>query len=129
MISRTTAVALAMLHMGLEGVIIGYITGSVAALITALAFIRGKLPKPTHNASLKPILKFSLPLLLSSLTVLILSQADVVIITALTLDYSLTGVYYIALNSVTSSPSSGSQSQPRYFQRFQPNTASKNQKT
>jgi len=103
-ISRTTAVTLAMLQMGLDGVIIGYVAGSTAALITALVLIRGKLPKTTHNAPLKPILKFSLPLLLSSLTLLILNQADIVIITALTLDYSLTGVYYIALNSVTFSP-------------------------
>jgi O-antigen/teichoic acid export membrane protein len=100
-ISRTTAVTLALLHMGLEGVIIGYVTGSIAALITALAFIRGKLPKTKHNASLKPILKFSLPLLLSSLTLLILNRADILIITAVTSDYSLTGIYYIALNSVT----------------------------
>jgi O-antigen/teichoic acid export membrane protein len=100
-VSRTTAVTLALLKMGLEGVVIGYVAGSIAALITALAFIRGKLPKTTHNAPLKPILKFSLPLLLSSLTLLILNRADIVIITALTLDYSLTGVYYIALNSVT----------------------------
>ncbi|MDH5266429.1 MAG: oligosaccharide flippase family protein [Candidatus Bathyarchaeota archaeon] len=100
-ISRTTAVTLAILHMGLEGVIIGYVVGSIAALITALVFIRGRLPKTTHNAPLKPILKFSLPLFLSSLTLLILNRADIVIITALTLDYSLTGIYYIALNSVT----------------------------
>jgi O-antigen/teichoic acid export membrane protein len=100
-ISRTTAVTLAMLHMGLEGVIIGYITGSTAALTTAITFIRGKLPKTTHNTSLKPILKFSLPLFLSSLTLLVLNWADVIIVTATTSDYSLTGIYYIALNSVT----------------------------
>lgn len=100
-ISRTTAVTLAMLHIGLKGVIIGYITGSIVALITAVAFIRGKLPKTTHNTSIKPILKFSLPLFMSGLTVLILNRADIVIITAMTLDYSLTGIYYIALNSVT----------------------------
>jgi len=100
-ISRTTAVTLAMLHMGLEGVLIGYVTGSIAALITAITFIRGKLPKTTHNTPLKPILKFSLPLFLSSLTLLVLNRADIIIITAMTMDYSLTGIYYIALNSVT----------------------------
>ena len=100
-ISRTTAATLAMLHMGLEGVLIGYITGSMAALIVAAAFLRGKLPKTNHNASLKPILKFSLPLFLSSLTLLVLNRSDIVIITAMTLDYSLTGIYYIALNSVS----------------------------
>jgi len=100
-ISRTTAVTLAMLHMGLEGVIIGYITGAIIALITAVAFIRGKLPKTSHTTSLKPILKFSLPLFLSSLTLLVLNWADILIVTATTSDYSLTGIYYIALRSVT----------------------------
>jgi O-antigen/teichoic acid export membrane protein len=99
-VSRTTAVILATLNMGLDGVLIGYITGSLVALAVAACFLRGKLPKTTHNASLKPILKFSLPLFLSSLTLLILNQAGIVVITAMTTDYSLTGVYYIALNSV-----------------------------
>jgi len=99
-VSRTTAVILAMLNMGLDGVLIGYITGSLVALAVAACFLRGKLPKTTYNAPLKPILKFSLPLFLSSLTLLILNQADIVVITAMTTDYSLTGVYYIALNSV-----------------------------
>jgi len=100
-ISRTTAVILAMLRMGLEGVIIGYITGSIIALVTAAAFIRNRFPKTTHNTSLKPILNFSLPLFLSSLTLLVLNWADVLIVTATTSDYSLTGIYYIALRSVT----------------------------
>jgi O-antigen/teichoic acid export membrane protein len=99
-VSRITAVILATLNMGLDGVLIGYITGSLVALAVAACFLRGKLPKTTHNASLKPILKFSLPLFLSSLTLLILNQAGIVVITAMTTDYSLTGVYYIALNSV-----------------------------
>ena len=100
-ISRTTAVMLAALHMGLEGVLIGYITGSITALITAIAFIRGKLPKTTRNTSLKPILKFSLPLFLSNLTILVLNWADVIIVTATTSDYSLTGTYYIAISSIS----------------------------
>jgi len=101
-ISRTTAVALAILNMGLEGVLIGYVTGSLAALAVAAVFLRGELPKTNHNASLQPILKFSLPLFLSSLTLQVLNWADVLIVTVLTLDYSLTGIYYIALRSVTS---------------------------
>jgi len=100
-VSRATAVTLAMLHMGLEGVLMGYITGSLSAMTVAVAFIRGKLPKTTHNAPLTPILKFSLPLFLSNLTLLVLNWADVIMVTILTQNYSLTGVYYIALNSVT----------------------------
>lgn len=100
-VSRTTAVILATLNMGLDGVLIGYITGSLVALAVAVCFLRGKLPKTTYNTPLKPILTFSLPLFLSSLTLLILNRADIVIITAMTRDYSLTGIYYIALNSVS----------------------------
>lgn len=99
-ISRITSVTLAILHMGLEGVITGYVVGALVALITAVAFIRGKLPKTTHNAPLKPILKFSLPLFISGITILFLSWADVIIVTLITTDYSQTGVYYIVLNSV-----------------------------
>jgi len=99
--SRTTAVALALLNMGLEGVLTGYIFGSITALTVAVTFIRGKLPKTNSNAPIKPILKFSLPLLISSLTLLIINRADIIIITATTQDYALTGIYYIAMNSVT----------------------------
>jgi len=97
--SRTTAVTLALLNMGLKGVLIGYITGSSVALIVALTFIRGKLPKTTHNAPLKPILKFSVPLFLASLMALILNWADIIIINTLTGNYSLTGIYYIVISS------------------------------
>jgi len=100
-ISRITAATLAILRMSLEGVLIGYITGSIAALITAVAFLRGKLPKTNHNASLKPILKFSLPLFLGSLPPLVLNWADIVGITVMTSDYSSTGIYYIVLRSAT----------------------------
>jgi len=98
--SRIVATALALLHMGVAGVIIGYIIGSIIALTIAINFLRGKLPKTTKNMPLKPLLHFSLPLFLSSITALVLSWADVVIITFLTGDYSLTGVYYIVINSV-----------------------------
>lgn len=99
-ISRTTATTLALLNLGLEGVLIGYITGSSTALLLAIPLIRGKLPKTNHNTPLKPILQFSLPLFLSSLTLLILNWADIVIVNSLTGNYSLTGIYYIAVNSV-----------------------------
>jgi len=49
---------------------------------------------------LKPLLYFSLPLFFSSLTLLVLNWADIVTIASLTGDYSLTGVYYIVINSV-----------------------------
>ena len=98
--SRIVAIALALLHMGVAGVIIGYVIGSIIALALAVEFLRGKLPKTTKNMPLKPLLYFSLPLFLSSITALVLNWADVVIITSLTGDYSLTGVYYIVIRSI-----------------------------
>lgn len=98
--SRLTAIALALLKMGATGVIIGYLVGSIIALIVALSFLHKKLPKTTKKVPLKPLLHFSFPLFLSSVTALVLSWADVVILTSLTGDLSLTGIYHIVVNSV-----------------------------
>jgi O-antigen/teichoic acid export membrane protein len=98
--SRIVAIALALLHMGVTGVIIGYIIGSTIAITVAINFLRGKLPKTTENMPLKPLLYFSFPLFLTSITGLVLGWADIAIITSLTGDYSLTGVYYVVISSV-----------------------------
>jgi O-antigen/teichoic acid export membrane protein len=98
--SRIVAIALALLYKDVAGVIIGFIVGSIIALAVAANFLRGKLPKTTENMPLKPLLSFSLPLFISSITTLVLSWADIVIITSLTGDYSLTGIYHIVINSV-----------------------------
>jgi O-antigen/teichoic acid export membrane protein len=98
--SRVIAITLALFNMGVAGVIIGYIVGSTIALTVAINFLRGKLPKTTKNMPLKPLLYFSFPLFLTSITTLILQWADIVIITSLTGDYSLTGVYFIVVSSV-----------------------------
>jgi len=100
-VSRITALLLSLFHLGLAGVLMGYIAGSLVALAIAISYIRGKLPKTTHRTSLKPILKFSLPLFLSNLTLLIINWADVVIVTFVTSDYSVTGIYYIVINSIS----------------------------
>ena len=97
--SRTIGAILALLHAGVEGVLIGYITGSSIALVAAIVLIRGKLPQTTKNAPLKPLLHFSLPLFLSSLTLLVLNWADIVIIVSMTSNYALTGIYHIVINS------------------------------
>ena len=69
-------------------------------LTVAIKFLRGKLPKTTKNMPLKPLLYFSFPLFLTSITALVLNWADIVIITSLTGDLSLTGVYFIVVSSV-----------------------------
>jgi len=100
MSSRIIAIILALLNLGVTGVIIGYIVGAIIALTVAVTFLRGKMQKTTANTSLKPLLRFSFPLFLGSVTGIILNWADIVIITSLTRDLSLTGIYGIVVNSV-----------------------------
>lgn len=100
-LTRTIGAILALLNMSIQGVLIGYIAGSFIAVVAALNFLRGKLPETTHNVPLKPLLHFGLPLFLSSLTLLVLNWADIVIIASMTLNYSLAGIYYIVVNSVS----------------------------
>lgn len=97
--SRTIAIILAFLKLGVAGVLIGYILGLILALIVTFKFLRGKIPQTKQNIPLKPIVIYSIPLFLTQLTALILNWADIVIIRSILGD-SITGVYAIALNSV-----------------------------
>jgi len=98
--SRIIAVVLALQDFGVTGVILGYIIGSFIGLIVAITFTRGKFPNPKNKTPIKPLLQFSLPLFLSSLALLVLSQADIVILASVTNDYALVGIYSIAVRSL-----------------------------
>jgi stage V sporulation protein B len=99
--SRIIAILLALVNMGATGVIIGYIIGSIIALTVAINFLRGKLPKTTKTTPIRPLIFYSLPLFLTSIATLILQWADIIIITSITGDLALTGIYSIVINSVT----------------------------
>jgi len=98
--SRIIAVVLALLDFGVSGVILGYIIGSFVGLIVAITFIRGKFPNPDNKMPIKPLLQFSLPLFLSSIALLVFSQADILILASITSDYALVGIYSIAVRSL-----------------------------
>lgn len=100
--SRLIAIILVFFDLGVTGVITGYIIGSIISVTIAINFLYGKLPKTTKNTPLKPLLAFSFPLFLTSLTTLVLNWADIIIITSLTGDYSLVGIYSIAISSIGS---------------------------
>lgn len=98
--SRAIAAALALLHLSVPGVLAGYIIGSLIALIAAVTFMRDRLPNPSNNAPIKPLLRFSFPLLLSSVTLLTLNWADIVVLASVTSNYALVGIYHIVVSSV-----------------------------
>ena len=97
--SRIIAILLAFLKMGVTGVMVGYVIGIIISLTVAIIFLKGKLPKTKKSMPLRPIISYSVPLFLSSITALILHWADIVIINSITGDLSLTGIYSIAINS------------------------------
>jgi len=98
--SRTIAAALALFHLSVPGVLTGYIAGSIIAVTVAIAYTRGRLPSSTNGAPIKPLLRFSFPLFLSSLTLLVLNWADIVILASVTSNYALVGIYRIVVSSI-----------------------------
>jgi len=98
--SRIIALTLALLHLGVAGVVIGHVIGSIITVAIAVGFLRGKLPKTSKNTPLKPLLHFSLPLVLGAISALVLNWADVMLMATLTTDYASTGIYYIVIRSV-----------------------------
>jgi len=98
--SRIIAALMALLGFGVSGVTIGYIIGSLAGLIAAIAFVHDKFASPDNQTPIKPLLQFSLPLFLSSLALLIISQADVIILASVTSNYALVGIYSVAVRSL-----------------------------
>lgn len=99
-ISRFLAIFLGIINMGLMGVIIGYVIGALVAASLSVLFLRGKLPETKETFPIKPLLVFSIPLLLTSLASFFVQWADIVILTSLTHDLSLVGIYHIVVNSV-----------------------------
>ncbi len=99
--SRIIAVIMALLGFGVSGVVVGYIIGSLTGLTVAISFIRGKFSNSSHNTtSIKPLLQFSLPLFLSSMALLILTQADIIVLASTFPDYALIGIYSVAVRSL-----------------------------
>lgn len=98
--SRIIAITLALLKMGVIGVIIGYVIGAIIAITVAMFFLHSQLPKTSKTTPLRPLLAFSFPLFLGQVIGIILNWADIVIITSLTRDLSQTGIYGIVVNSI-----------------------------
>ncbi len=98
--SRIIAIVLALLNFGVSGVVFGYIIGTFIGVATAFGFTRGKFHHSDNKTPIKPLLQFSLPLFLSSLAVLIVGQADVIVLASITSDYALVGVYSVAVKSL-----------------------------
>lgn len=92
---------LAYINFGVHGVMFGYITGYGTAFVISFLFSREKVSSPNGYMPLRPLLKFSLPLFLSSIVLLGLDWADIVVLARITSNYDALGIYYLAVKSVT----------------------------
>jgi O-antigen/teichoic acid export membrane protein len=99
-ISRSLAIFLALINLGLMGVVSGFLIGSIFGTISTILFVRGNFIETETKFSVNPLIKFSYPLFLSSLASIITTQVDVVVIASLTSSYELVGVYSIAVKSL-----------------------------
>lgn len=99
-LSRFLGVFLAFINFGVYGVVFAYITGYGVAFVAAFLWSRGRVSSPNSYMPLKPLLKFSFPLFLSHVVLLVLNWADIVVLASITSNYATLGIYYLAAQSV-----------------------------
>lgn len=99
--SHLTGVLL-ILKFGLAGYALGILTGEIAGLTLALLFYRKQLPKTTLLLSYVELLKFSVPIFIMQVVVLLSDWADRILFFAVSLNLALLGVYDLSVRTAAS---------------------------
>lgn len=103
-ISRATALFLAWLELGVEGVLLGWLIGSTVTLLVSIVFLRGKLG-PQRSASSKfsgrTLILYGYPIVIFSLITIAQGWLDVMLLYALTSNLSIVGLYYLVIGGVS----------------------------
>ena len=100
-LGKMMAIIFAWLGYGVNGVIMGWLLGSIICLIVSCVILRGKFPKPNEVFPAKMIIAYSYPVLIFAIFGLIQGWADVTILYALTTSLTATGIYYLAMAGAT----------------------------
>jgi len=100
-LGKMMAIIFAWLGYGVNGVIMGWLLGSIICLIVSYIILRGKSPKPNEVFPAKMIITYSYPVLIFAIFGLIQGWADVTILYALTTSLAATGVYYLTMAGAT----------------------------
>ncbi|MEM3677497.1 MAG: oligosaccharide flippase family protein [Candidatus Bathyarchaeia archaeon] len=99
-VGRSSALVLAKLGLGVQGVALGLLIGaSVCLLYSTLAF-RGRLKRTGDAYPIKPLLGFSLPLYAMNMILFVQGWLDIALLYKLTDDLSALGVYYLVVSSI-----------------------------
>src|SRR5439155_4943105 len=98
-LSRTLALILAYLGLGVLGVVMGWLLGAIATLLLSWHLFKGRLP-PGGTFPKRQLLSFSLPVFASAIVVLFQSWGDIALLQALVGQLQVTGAYYLTVSSV-----------------------------
>lgn len=98
-LSRSVGIVLALLGLGVLGIILGWAVGGIAATLLSIYYWHNKLPQLSYYP-LKPLLIFTVPLFVTTLISLGQQWGDVGILQLRLGQLSTTGGYYIIISSV-----------------------------
>lgn len=98
-LSRTLAISLAVMGLGLVGVAISWLIAAVVTLLFSLFVLRRNLHF-TGGFSKKNMIKFSLPVHIFVIIMFIQGWVDIAVLYALSTDISEIGTYYLVISGV-----------------------------
>src|SRR5947199_2567458 len=98
-LSRTLALILAYLGLGVLGVVMGWLLGAIATLLLSWHLFKGRLPSGGKFPK-RQLLSFSMPVFASAIVVLFQSWGDIALLQTLVGQTQVTGAYYLTVSSV-----------------------------
>ena len=98
-LSRGLALVLAILGLGVLGVVMGWLLGAVATLLLSLLLWKGRLPSG-RTFPKRQLLSFSIPVFASAIVVLFQNWGDIALLQTLVGQLQITGAYYLTVSSV-----------------------------
>src|SRR5437660_7693205 len=98
-LSRTLALVLAYLGLGVLGIVVGWLLGAIATLLLSLHLFKGRLPSGGTFPK-RQLLSFSVPVFASAIIVLFQNWGDIALMQTLVGQLQVTGAYYLTVSSV-----------------------------
>jgi O-antigen/teichoic acid export membrane protein len=99
-VGRFSAVALAKLGLGVQGVALGVLAGALTSLVYSILAFKGKLKRLSDPFPTRLLLGYSLPLYAMNIILFAQGWLDIALLYKLTNDLSALGVYYLVVSSI-----------------------------
>jgi len=99
-VGRFSAVVLAKLGLGVQGVALGVLAGALTSLIYSIFAFKGRLKRLSDPFPTRLLFSYSLPLYAMNVILFIQGWLDIALLYKLTNDLSALGVYYLVVSSI-----------------------------